>query len=134
MDQIIIQNDGQFDSGVQPVTTSGTMQEVCRIAAHGHKCLLSITIAGGTIADIQILQSAFADDPHPQVLADGNGFNSPALANESYILPPLTLPFGPGTFQVHVQGDAYELIVNAQGASTGGVTARVQGFLRKPTN
>jgi hypothetical protein len=134
MDLVTVQNDGQFDSGAQPVTTATTQQEICRIPAHGHNCLLSVSVAGGSIGDIQLLQAAVRDDPNPLVVCDGAGFNTPALANESYILPALAFPFGPGTFQVKLQGGAYELILQAKTASAAGVTVQVRGFLKKRSN
>jgi hypothetical protein len=131
MDMISLHDDFTFDSKPQPVTTSSTMQRICRVRVWGRRALASVIVLGGTIADIQVLQAAYPDDPFPQVIADGLGLNSPALADESYIIPALTLPFGPGVFQVHLQGDACELIFQAQGASGSGVTVQVKGSCSK---
>jgi hypothetical protein len=124
-----VNGDGTFDSNAQPVTTSGTWQEVLRLQSRGKRVLASVILGGNqTIGDFRILQAAFPDDPNPQVIADGNGFNSPALANESYIIPPMSLPIAANSvFQVHIQGDASELIFQANTAGGNGATMQIKG-------
>ena len=131
MDMINLHNDLTFYSTPQPVTTDSALQEICRFRPLGRRLLASVIVKGGTIADFQVLQGAYPDDPNPQVIFDSTGINSPALADESYVIPAVNYPFGPGVFQFHLQGDACEITVKAQGAvlagGSAGVTVQVKG-------
>jgi hypothetical protein len=128
MNDAVISNDGVFNSAALPVSTSGAWQNVTRLQNRGRRVLASVIVGSQSIGGFQILQAAYPDDPNPLVVAGGTGLNSPALSDESYIIPPLTFPIAANTvFQVHLQGDASELIFQAQSAGGAGATIQIAG-------
>ncbi len=132
MDQIAIENDGRFDTGLQPVTTSAAWQKVGRVVVRGNDVLVQLLTAGGTIASFKVTQSAVIDDTSPADVAAGTDFNSPSLANLAYVLPAVVLPLAAGSaVQFLIVGRPVEITVWAQGASVNGTTMQMRGTVHR---
>jgi hypothetical protein len=134
MDLITTKEDLTFDSGPQPVSTAAAWQTIGRIQSRGRKTLVSMIVGPqSTIGGLQVLQSAYPDDPNPVVIASGTGLNSVALADLSYVVPaPLSFPLAAGSVvQFHFQGDAAEIIFQAQTAGAAGGTIQLKGEFNK---
>jgi hypothetical protein len=132
MDMITINNDGTFDTGAAPVSTSATWQELGRLRAWGRHVLASLIIGPQTIGGFRIRQCAYPDDPNPLAVGTSTDLNSPSLANESYVLPAMTFPLAAGsTYEIHLQGDAVEYIFEAETAGAAGATAQVKGWVKQ---
>jgi hypothetical protein len=127
-DIAVIHNDGVFDSGAQPVGTSATLATVARRQPRGRRLIASLVVGPQTIGSLAILQSATCDDPNPVTIATGAGINQPALADLSYVFPAMTFPLAAGSvYQIHFQGDAAEIIIQAASAGGAGATLQVRG-------
>jgi hypothetical protein len=133
MDLITNKEDLTFDSGPQPITTASAWQTIGRIQPRGRKTLVSLIVGTQTIGGLQVLQSAYPDDPNPVVIGSGTGLNSVALADLSYVDPaPLSFPLAAGSvIQFHFQGDAAEIIFQAETAGGAGATIQLKGSFSK---
>jgi hypothetical protein len=132
MDLVTTKNNLSFDSGAQPVSTAAAWQTIGRIQTFGRKSLVSLIVGPQSIGGLQVLQSAYRDDPNPVVIGVGTALNSVALADLSYVVPALVIPIPAGSvIQFHFQGDAAEIIFQANAAGGAGGTVQLKGSMSK---